>query len=77
MKAVYICLGLLGLLVIIILLKALFFVDKTNYNNKKSEITVDDKIVHNLGKLLKIPTISYEDKDKIDFSVFDKYINTV
>ena len=34
MKAVYICLGLLGLLVIIILLKALFFVDKTNYNNK-------------------------------------------
>ena len=77
MTAVYICLGLMGLLVIIILLKALFFVDITNYNNKKSEITVDDKIVENLGKLIKIPTISYEDKDKIDFSVFDKYINTV
>jgi carboxypeptidase PM20D1 len=65
------------LLIIIILIKTLLFIDKTDYNKIVPFDKKDDDIVYKLGELLKIPTISYEDKNLIDFDVFQRYINRV
>lgn len=76
MIGLYIALGVLGLLIIIIVLKALTFKDKkTKYNviNKEK----DNDIVNDLCTLLKYDTISYLDKDQINFEVFQNYINKV
>ena len=67
----------LVILIIIILVRTLLFVDKTDYNkNVPFEIEKDD-IVYKLGEMLKVPTISYEDKNLIDYDVFHKYIELV
>ena len=68
---------LLLLLILIIFIRALTFKDKTDYNrNVEIELSNDD-VVYKLGQLLKIKTVSYEDKNKIDFSKFQEYINKV
>jgi len=69
--------AILVLLIIIILIRTLTFVDKTNYNKNVPFDKKDDDIVYKLGELLKIPTVSYEDKSLIDFKVFQNYIDKV
>lgn len=70
----YSLLGILVLLIVIVFIKTLTFKDKTNYNVKVSEILKKDDVVTKLGKMLKVPTISYENKDEIDFSKFEEFI---
>ena len=69
--------GLLLLLILIVLLKAACFKDKTNYNVKKEVTFEKDDVVYKLGEMLKYQTITYEDKSKIDYEVFQKYIDRV
>lgn len=73
----YSLLGLLVLLILIILIKALTFKDKTNYNVKVNKISKTDDVVTKLGEMLKIPTISYENKNDIDFSKYEQYVKLV
>ena len=64
-------------LIAIILIRALLFVDKNDYNKKVPFDVADDNIVYKLGEMLKVPTISYEDSSLIDYDVFHKYIELV
>lgn len=75
MEILYIILAILGLMISIILIRTLTFNDKTDYN-KKTEIKIsDDKIVEKLGELIKIPTISYEDRSLINFTEYQNFID--
>ena len=65
------------ILIAIILIRALLFVDKNDYNKKVPFDVADDNIVYKLGEMLKVPTISYEDSSLIDYDVFHKYIELV
>lgn len=67
----------LAILIIIILVRTLLFVDKIDYNKNVPFDIKDDNIVYKLGEMLKVPTISYEDKNLIDYEVFHKYIELV
>lgn len=75
MLFLYIGLGILGLLIIIILIRALTFNDKTDYNQKVELKKSDENVVKKLGELLKIKTISYEDKSLIDFTKYQEFID--
>lgn len=73
---VFIALGaLLLLLIIVCLIRALTFKDKTNYNKHVEEIKETDDVVYKLSEMLKIKTVTYENKDDIDFSKFQEYID--
>ena len=63
------------LLVLICLIRALTFYDKTNYNRQVEEIKETDDVVDKLAQMLKVKTISYENKEEIDFSKFQEYID--
>ena len=65
------------ILVIIILIRTFTFKDTTNYKRETEEIKDKDDVVSKLGTLIKIKTVSYEDKSKIDFATFQEYINKV
>ena len=73
----YSLLALLVLLTLIILIKTLTFKDKTNYNVEVEEILKKDDVVTKLAKMLKVPTVSYEKKEDIDFSKFEEYVELV
>ena len=63
--------SIIALLVAFLIIKACLFKDKTDYY-KKSPMTIEhDDVVYKLGQLIKIPTVSYEDKSLIDFTKFD------
>lgn len=65
-------------LIVICLIKAILFTDKTDYHKESLSIDISkDDIVYKLGELIKIPTISYEDEGLIDYSVYQKYIDKV
>ena len=66
-------LPLIALLILIILLRTLFFKDRTNYKRDVEEITNKDDVVYKLGEMLKIPTVSHEDRSQIDYDQFKKY----
>ena len=69
---------ILIVLVVICIIKAILFVDKTDYNKQGEEIKFEkDDIVNKLGELIKIPTISYEDETLIDYTVYHQYIDKV
>ena len=72
-----IILGVFLLLILVLVIRALLFKDKTNYNKEVKEIKELDDVVSKLGTLVKIKTISYEDKNKIDFSEYQRYIDKV
>ena len=73
---VLIALGaLIVLLLLIIIIKALCFKDKTNYNIDIPFESNKDDIVSKLGELIKIQTVSHEDRNEIDFSKFQEYID--
>ena len=67
----------LAILIIIVLVRTLLFVDKTDYNKQVPFDVKEDNIVYKLGEMLKVPTISYEDKNQIDFDAFYRYIELV
>ena len=69
---------ILIVLVVICIIKAILFVDNTDYNKQGEEIELEkDDIVNKLGELIKIPTISYEDETLIDYTVYHQYIDKV
>ena len=69
--------GVLLLLILIVLLRAAFYKDKTNYKVDKPVDFEKDDVVYKLGEMLKYKTITYEDKSKIDYPVFQAYIDKV
>ena len=73
----YSLLALLVLLILIILIRTLTFKDKTNYNVNVEEILKKDDVVTKLAKMLKVPTVSYEKKEDIDFPKFEEYVELV
>ena len=72
-----IILGVFILLIIILVIRALLFKDETIYQKDVEEIKEKDDVVNKLGTLVKIKTVSYEDKSKIDFTEYQKYIDKV
>ena len=72
----YLLIGL-GLLVLVVIIKTLLFVDKTDYKKKVDIKLGKDDVVYKLGEMIKIPTVTYEDKSKIDFTKFQEYIDLV
>ena len=72
----YVLIGI-ALIVIILIVKTLLFTDKTNYKKKVEIDEEHDNVVSKLAQLIKIPTVSYEEKGKIDFSKFQEYIEKV
>lgn len=73
---IYIVLGVIGLLILIIVIRALTF----NSKLKKQVVTnreIDDTIVNELCTLLKYKTVSHEDNSNTDFTVFQAYIDKV
>lgn len=74
-EILYIILGALGLLILIIILRAVFYKDKTNYNIETNFNYQDDKIVEKLGTLIKIPTITHEGNVR-DLKEFQRLIDT-
>ena len=74
--ALYAILGVIGLIIVIILIRALTFNDK-NKVNKVAKEEVDKDIENDLKTVLKYKTISYLEKEKIDFDIFQKYIDKV
>ena len=72
----YVLIGI-ALIVIILIVKTLLFTDKTNYKKKVEIDEEHDDVVPKLAQLIKIPTVSYEEKEKIDFSKFQEYIEKV
>ena len=72
----YTILGIIGIIILIVLIKAFTFNDK-NQIKKLADKPRDENIENDLKTLLKFKTISYEDKSKIDFEVFQNYIDKV
>lgn len=66
-----------GVLILIILIKTLLFVDKTDYKKQVENKSEHDDVVYKLGELIKIPTVTYENKAKINYSKFQEYIDLV
>ena len=62
------------LLILICVIKALTFNDKTNYHREVEEIKERDDVVNKLGQMLKIDTVSHENIEETDFSKFQQYI---
>lgn len=62
------------LLILICVIKALTFNDKTNYHRDVEEIKESDDVVNKLGQMLKIDTVSHENIKDTDFSKFQQYI---
>ena len=67
--------GFVLLLILIILIKTLLFVDKTNYNRDVKIDFEKDDVVYKLGQLLKVKTITHEDTSLTDYTEFQKYID--
>ena len=70
----YIFLGLLALLISVIFIRTLLFKDKTNYNVVKPIDVNYDDVVYKLGEMLKVKTISYPNKEDVDFTKYQEYI---
>ena len=62
------------LLILICVIKALTFNDKTNYHRDVEEIKESDDVVNKLGQMLKIDTVSHENIKDTDFSKFQQCI---
>ena len=73
---VIIAIGLIILFILILLIRALCFVDKYDYQKEIKPLNNEsDDIVYKLGELIKIKTVSHEDRSLIDFSKFQEYID--
>ena len=77
-EILYAILALLVILIIVLLIRTLTFKDKTNFKTQGQEIEWEkDDIVYKLGQLIKIPTISYEDRLKKSKNYTLMYLNIV
>ena len=65
--------SILMLLIFVILIRTITFKDKETYNKNRDEIIPHDDIVHKLGQMLKVPTVTYEDRPR-DEEEFKKFI---
>lgn len=76
-KIILLAVGLLLLaLILVVLIRTLTFKDETNYDVDRTKFTYqEDDVVKKLGELVKIPTVSYEDREKIDFIQFQRLID--
>ena len=70
-------LGLFILLILVIVIRALLFNDKTVYKRETNFEYEEDDIVKKLGKLVKIPTVSHPNPLDMDMKQFDLLIETV
>ena len=67
-------LGLAGAATVATAIKAARFVpEKKDYGTPEKENVDAERCQEHLSKALAIPTISYPDKSKIDFTQFDKF----
>lgn len=74
MKKKYIIPGVIGAAAAATAVKAALFVPKKNDFGTPSEEKVDAKRAQdNLSKAISIPTISYPEKEKVDFTQFEKF----
>ena len=70
----YIILAVIALAIVITAIKAAFYVPNKKDFGTATEEKVDAKRAQdNLSKAITIPTISYPDKSKVDFSQFEKF----
>lgn len=70
-------LGLFILLILVIVIRALLFNDKTVYKRETNFEYEEDDIVKKLGRLVKIPTVSHPNPLDMDMKQFDLLIETV
>ena len=70
-------LAIFVLLVVVILVRALLFNDKTVYVKETNFKYEDDEIVKKLGTLIKIPTISHPNVEDMDLAQFDLLVEEV
>ena len=63
------------ILIFFIIFRTILFKDKTDYNKNIPLNIEKDDVVYKLGELIKIKTVSHEDRNLIDFNEFQKYIN--
>jgi carboxypeptidase PM20D1 len=61
-------------LILVIVIRALTFKDPNDYKKQVPFDAEKDDVVYKLGELIKIKTISHENRDEIDFSYFEEYI---
>ena len=69
-------LGLFVVLIAVIIIRALLFKDTNCYYKETDFNFEDDDIVNKLGTLVKIPTISSQNEEEVDFKQFDLLIKT-
>ncbi len=78
MIAVYIILGLLGLLIAVLLIRTLCFNPKPQGSISDEEITFDkERVISNLQTLVRCKTISYNDRAMEDEAEFRKLIDSL
>ena len=75
-ELLYVILGLLALLIIIIIVRALTFNDKQKISKLENN-DADERIIEDLKTLLKFQTVSNVDNELTDFSIFQAYIDKV
>ncbi|AUD65033.1 hypothetical protein BK011_04825 [Tenericutes bacterium MZ-XQ] len=75
MYALYIGLGLLGLIILVVIINTIRFKPVLYPEMKKKYVLDDKKIVESLSKKIKIPTISYLDPEKINQQAFTDFKN--
>ena len=67
----------LGVFILFIIIKTLTFTDKRKVDKTDKSPKCDDTIVNDLGELIKCKTVSYEDRDLIEFKYYQELIDKV
>ena len=74
LKILYGILIALGIFIVITLIRAIFFVPKKRETKPLEKENVDvDRAAKHLSGAIQIPTISYSDKNRVDWSQFEKF----
>ena len=74
LKILYGILIALGIFIVITLIRAIFFVPKKRETKplEKENVDVERAATHRSGAI-QIPTISYSDQNRVDWSQFEKF----
>ena len=74
LKILYGILIALGIFIVITLIRAIFFVPKKRETKPLEKENVDvERAAKHLSGAIQIPTVSYPEKDKVDWSQFEKF----
>ncbi len=74
LKILYGILIALGIFIVITLIRAIFFVPKKRETKPLEKENVDvERVAKHLSGAIQIPTVSYPEKDKVDWSQFEKF----